>query len=513
MTSVAGPSMLSNDHDQELLNWIHTNAFPSEEIHREIASITGPLILADMERRGVRVNWDIVRSGNLTTIRRSGKNQIIAFNRPTVPGKLELADYEAYYAIHGPSLGYQGVFESVIHNYIYFHPGIFDIINQEYNKRGYFFRYFGWINVNFDPVAAKLINLKFDAQGNYQGNYQGVYRFQGIYYPKSRKYTPLERNIILKTKERLQLTPDTFENGVPLLIPTTYKNVMNAIETNDVAKNKLWSFSTATRVRLVHSNSRDFESTEQFNGIHRYIGWSKEMLERAIIRSDLAVYDPNVKYTSPSNKIIPKSLIKGRLTGHLPGFNYRIKTKNLFPYMPLVYYASLFRKLFGTMTYIDWETICRNKLQKYDLLKFIAVNDFGLDYKYVRSLKYDQLCAVLTEESERRRRIRLGLGTEVGARFIETLYRPGSEFVRRQIAAPEFREQYQEPEFVPPEWQELANACANPDSVSKEYLAFIARRMGVRESLPKDLSGMSNDQICKSLLNYVEVVQSGRKPI
>ncbi len=68
-------------------------------------------------------------------------------------------------------------------------------------------------------------------------------------------------------------------------------------------------------------------------------------------------------------------------------------------------------------------------------------------------------------------------------------------------------------EYVSPEWQELANICAKPDSVSKDYLAFIASRMGVRKSLPKDLSSMNNDQICSMLLNYVKVLQRGKKPV
>ena len=230
-------------------------------------------------------------------------------------------------------------------------------------------------------------------------------------------------------------------------------------------------------------------------------------MNEVIFQSGLGV-DSIGRYKYSKPPVIPKSAIKRELTGKLPGFKLN-RNKLKISYMPLWYYASIYRKIFGTMEYIDWKAICQNKLQKYNLLKFIAVNDFGLDYKYVRSLKYNQLCAVLTEESERRRRIRLGLGTEVGVVAPEVLYQPGTVFVPKpSVFAPT-----ETTEYVPPEWQELANVCANPDTVSKEYLAFIAGRMGVRKSLPKDLTGMSNNQICKSLLNYVKLVQRGRHPI
>ncbi len=117
------------------------------------------------------------------------------------------------------------------------------------------------------------------------------------------------------------------------------------------------------------------------------------------------------------------------------------------------------------MEYVDWKAICRNKLQKYNLLKFIAVNDFGSDYKYVKTLKYNELCSLLEKESERLRKTPLEIGEEAIEIIPALLYQPGS-------------------------------VCANPDSVNKNYLAFIAGRMGVRKSLPKDLSGISNDQIC-----------------
>ena len=383
----------------------------------------------------------------------------------------------------------------------------FDMINTEYNKRGYFYRYFGWVNINFDPVAAKLVNLKVDNSGTYKGRYSNSGNIS---------YTSREMNMIMQIKERLTLDPNTFEPGFPQLMIDSYKRVLNTIKIGSIIKYPIYD-STKLRANLNSSKTTDFTHSSRLSGINRYIGWSREMLEKAIVNSDLVLNTtdailPNYPLTyihlyNLSNIYISKSIIKPRLVGFLPGF--RLRGRWLTPYMSNTYFAAIYRKIFGTITYVDWETICKNKLQKYDLLKFIAVNDFGLDYKRVRSLKYNQLCSVLTEESERKRQIRLELGEQVKRIIEPILYQPGSFLVPE----PSGFAVKEEPKYIRPEWQELYNVCSNPDAVSKDELAFIARRMGVRKSLPKDLTNLTNNQICSTLINYVNLLQESKKHI
>ena len=347
-----------------------------------------------------------------------------------------------------------------------FNDKLYNLIIDEYFKHGYVYGYFGWLNTNFFPVRAK-----------------------GIVGPVTEKIYDTLKNY------KLKLTPHNFEQGMPQLTLTSYNNTIKIIKRGYVTSLK----HMYGKMFVSQTTGSKFTDKRLVN-INRYIGWHRTDLESAILGSGLTV-----KNSKTGAMDVPKTLFDPTLSGKLPSFNLGDVTGMLTP----IYYGTIYRKIFGTMTYIDWRLICKNKLQKYDILKFIAVNDFGLDYTYVKTLKYDELCSLLEKKAKDGRVARLEMGEEAREIAPALLYQPGSFLV----PTPSGFAPTETTEYVPPEWQELANSCANPGSVSKEYLAFIAQRMGVRESLPKDLSGMSNDQICKSLLNYVTLLQRGKEVI
>ena len=292
-----------------------------------------------------------------------------------------------------------------------------------------------------------------------------------------------------------KLTPDNFEQGIPQLTLSSYNNTIKIIKRGYVTSSR----HIYGKSFLSQTTGSRFTDKRLVN-INRYIGWHRRTLEGAILKSGLTV-----KNNKTGVMDVPKTLFDPTLNGKLPSFNLRRVSDMLTP----IYYGTIYRKIFGTITNVDWKAICKNKLQKYNILKFIAVNDFGLEYKYVKTLKYDELCSLLEKESRIKRQTRLEIGEEAKEIRSALLYQPGSVFV----PTPSGFAPTETPEYIQPEWQELANVCANPDSVSKDYLAFIASRMGVRKSLPKDLSNMSKDQICSMLLNYVKILRSGKKPV
>ena len=460
---MSGPSSPRDIHEtttdstQTLIDWIHQNAFPSIELHRKILRKAKHNILSIFEKFETKIRTSSPSDKDINMYLVNGVIDIhtIKYTKDnTLSNIIKFLDSGDISLI------------MLIASYVHWDQGISvdpidDIIHQEYFNHGYYFHYFGWLNIKFPPVMAK---------------WSGDHPFFDVVDDFWEPYI-------------LKLTPETFELGLPQLTIATYNKMIKLISKGYIHDTK---YENGKKL-LSYTEAYDVESNKKLININRYIGWSRSALMYVIENAGLI--DPHING-------VPKSVIKPELKGILPGLYIE------HPYY-YYYYATIYRKIFKTVMNFDWETICRNKLQKYDLLKFIAVNDFGLDYKRVRSLKYNQLCSVLTEESERKRQIRLELGEQVKRIIEPILYQPGSFLVPE----PSGFAVKEEPKYIRPEWQELYNVCSNPDAVSKDELAFIARRMGVRKSLPKDLTNLTNNQICSTLINYVNLLQESKKHI
>ena len=495
----------TTDPHKTVLDWIKTNTFPSLQLHEKILTEFEPRLKREYKRirseyikltdkeptrispssslRFPLVQLDIRYLSIMSNIPLEEKLQ---FSLDTLEQILE--EIDLFFADYSGGNAYNiGYMITAFIRWREITSPVFQDLNTEYNRYGYYYHYFGWINTRFPPVAAKLNTMDIKLSGDL-----------------NLIFTDTEIKLLQQAKDMLPFNSSNFEAGFPTLLISDYKRILKYIEDGKVPAPM--RYHSTVMVPLSKVESDVLTGGYPYSGTVYYTGWTRKSMEKAILQSGLEVDSVDGRnFTNPP--VIPKSVIKHGLKGILPGFNLnRYKAGKLY-ILPSWYYATIYRKIFGTITNVDWEAICKNKLQKYNILKFIAVNDFELDYKYVKTLKYDELCSLLEKESEIKRQIRLEIGEEAKEIKSAIIYQPGSVFVPNPSGfAPT-----ETTEYVPPEWQELANICAKSDSVSKGYLAFIARRMGVRKSLPKDLSSMNNDQICSMLLNYVKVLQRGKK--
>ena len=224
MSGPSSPRRLPDINEQKLLKWIHTNSFPSIETHQEIANKLTPVIQRRIiEHIGILLSDEYFEeteqySSSTKGLRHFAKSDenpgmLSWYLYATRKIPLVMIDVFSHYNMH-TMLDYD----------------IFSMINHEYNKRGYFYRYFGWVNVNFDPVAAKLINLDITDEGFYRGLYDKFSIESSELHSDNFKYGPLEVDMIKQVKRRLKLTPDTFEQGFPQLTLGSYKRVIKAID-------------------------------------------------------------------------------------------------------------------------------------------------------------------------------------------------------------------------------------------------------------------------------------------
>ncbi len=267
-------------------NWIHKNSFPTDEDIAQISNNAIQELLKDyVQSRDPSIGsithkldpTDIIEKYHLT---RSDTiiELIIALEQAEINGNTDVLIDE-------------------LDNYESSHE--FELINNEFNKRGYLYRYFEWVNTNFYPVAAKVSG--FDIQNS------------------KRTLSSFELALLRDVKDRVKLTPETFGFGYPSLDESSYNNILKRI-----------------RYRLLYDRPLSKIKSPRYLNSYRYIGWSPAHLEQTIIRSEFSNQRTNSRMGILKSRIFPE------LQGYLPKFD--VKDVGI-----IDYYASIYRKLFNTI--------------------------------------------------------------------------------------------------------------------------------------------------------------------
>jgi len=361
---------------------------------------------------------------------------------------------------------------------------VMDIVNT-YEKAGYVFQYFGFMNIHNPFVQARL--------------------------------------------GELSLTPKSFEQGVSSKL-RTYPTSLAAIENPPNIRRRI----PGTHRKRTVPGAVSILTTSQMYGLENsyvssvaFPGWTKRRLRQAIINSGLGEVDSNGKMVLPGEKIgipVGRTYIDHNenteyFSGNLPGIFNAINPRNPsgrgnargLPYMPRPYYEAIYRKIFSTPIYINWQEYC-NSAQPKDLnnLRFIALDTFGFTVDEINSFpSVSLLCKLLQEESQRRKSLLRSIAQEAAEIAPALIFQPGSIFVRStrsKLIAPTPVQEHTLSAY------EVDQACRDPN-VSKGYLVFLAERMGIRNMLPRDLSQVSKEQICKVLQRYVAILEETRRPI
>ncbi len=176
----------------------------------------------------------------------------------------------------------------------------------------------------------------------------------------------------------LVLNPQNFENGSISILPENlYQPTLNNL-IYDSPQQTSMSHDRYTGALI----GTQLPNIKVYGYTTRY-GWRKEDLIDAIKAAGLPTYG-----------VLG---VKGdKIYKQLPGFGK-------WGFMPSVYYETIYRKMFGTLDYVNWPEVCKTKLISEETVKGLArpVMD-----NYLKKLTYEQACELVRQQAEVNRKLK-----------------------------------------------------------------------------------------------------------
>lgn len=204
----------------------------------------------------------------------------------------------------------------------------------------------------------------------------------------------------------------------------------------------------------------------------------------------------------------------------LPGFGR-------WPYMPRLYYETLYRALFHTPQYFNLPLIAERNLMPLSLMRFIAIYDFGLSYQLVEEIEDPREIVTIINA---RKQINLGSEMREGIRELpeQILYQPGSVLARQ--AESHFYRPTQDISSITPInpdingqsqreklYREILRECEEPNSPQHRHrILYYLRMLDLVPMMQQRfkveyLTQLRTEQLCQSLQRYVKLLlEAGR---
>lgn len=291
----------------------------------------------------------------------------------------------------------------------------------------------------------------------------------------------------------LKLTPENFE----LASNTTFNVYYDILQKlSDITH----SYDVETYLNKLHIPSA------LYGGKIPFPGWTRDDLIKAIESSGLVI-DKGGQYASLPIKSLR---IPYKENYELPFYREHIAWP-LGYLLPRSYYETLYRRLFNTTKYVNWEVLCKTKNIDLNVLKFIAITEFDLDIREVSKMNIPELCSKLFNEALIKRQILHKIALEAISHAPQVIYRPGSVFIKPEMIKYFKYEPKEEKKLK--EYEYIINECQNVNSISKRDLMFIVSVLGIRELLPKNINDISKEEICRIINRYIRLLEQARQPI
>ena len=286
---------------------------------------------------------------------------------------------------------------------------------------------------------------------------------------------------------KIPLTPENFELAPIFVDMEQYQYSINIFRKKD----KL-------------SNSENGNFSGYYRATLSHIGWKKQDLFDAITKTGLNV--PVTQIIKEKGK--DKKIAKSPLSDLMSYKNYKLPGFKSKPYLPKIYYETIYRKLFNTLQNINWAEVCKGKLIKFPNLREIATQEFHFNYKIIKKYKYDQICGALQAESERRRKVKEKLIIKIPKRQPMIVYQPGSQIVTQMATTlGQFAQPVPTPQFVKPIYQRIYNMCSPNSNDTKADILLEASYMGLSEILLKLPQTATKGDFCRVIKRYIEEIE------
>lgn len=242
------------------------------------------------------------------------------------------------------------------------------------------------------------------------------------------------------------------------------------------------------------------------------LGWSKKDLVNAIKNSGLMkpprhqakdkgklfLYVDDVGDIENINKELTLGM-GGYYYAYPRGYFAGLTSKH--PYRRIVYYETLYRKIYGTTSFIDWGVICGKYTVSLNHMRRIAIDTYGLEYNKIKGLNQRQLCKLLRDININRnyatKNVAESLADISTLARREILYKPYSSLVN-----PPSRSQFVEgAKIIHPydqyiEIKRLCNGNRRKDDLIRGII-----NMGIRNVLPENIEMYGKDEICDYLID------------
>lgn len=157
-----------------------------------------------------------------------------------------------------------------------------------------------------------------------------------------------------------------------------------------------------------------------------YVGWTYDHLISAIKKSGLA---------EPDGRILRSKVGVGH-TNYAAWWQIHVAglTHSGPKWLPKLYYETLYRKFFDTLSYLDWSTACATPHVGVSYLRTIANEAFGLPASDLKKMNKEAVCAALTKAAAARREFAQSLKEHLPFQSQAVLLQPGSRWVGTRIA-------------------------------------------------------------------------------
>ena len=176
-------------------------------------------------------------------------------------------------------------------------------------------------------------------------------------------------------------------------------------------------------------------------------------------------------------------------------------------------YRHMYRYYFGTIRFLDWVTICRNKLITLNTLRTIVAHDFNL--KGINQMNFDQICSkvILLADNEVKKYDNMLKSIYMQSRII--IDQPGGLSHIRNVHSKNWRNQLivnrkknfeQGPHRIVDTRREILKICQIPAAANREILVDLIWTLGLRQYLPAGITKSSSQLLCQILQKYYSAV-------
>ena len=168
------------------------------------------------------------------------------------------------------------------------------------------------------------------------------------------------------------------------------------------------------------------------------------------------------------------------------------------PTKPKEYYETLYRHLYHTVQFLDWNTICSKRLLSDEIIRTIAVVDFNLN---INAESAQDLCESMVYLSKQHLLEEQQKG-EIGEVAPALIYQPGS-ILTRPTEGP-FAEPLQTTENLAQYFRDIYDICQNPHSYTFDDIKNLAHNLGIKNLIKEN---MRVEDICDIIRRYVSRLQ------